>query len=321
MTHYKYTGGKRFITFPPAGKPLNTVLRAARYIWSLIFLPYALLKAERLGTPGLDCRLTCIGLGLRAIAAGEMRRGLKLIADPMDSIRYFELSFVLETARRMSVHHYLDVSSPRLVPLMVASAHRGLVAEMINPLSADLTESAALSRSIGLERSCRLNCRTIEDADFPNETFDLITSVSVVEHIPEDSNAIATMWRMLRPGGKLVITVPCAREAFDEHTNCDEYGLVEPDHAGYVFWQRYYSERSLRERIWSITGEPTTIQLYGESVRGIYDRSVEEKRTNRHYQFWKEPILMGQSFRKFCRFEELVGFGVVAMVFSKPVKD
>lgn len=317
MTEYRQTAGKRFITFPAAGRPLNAAARAGRLFWSLLFLPYALTRAKQLGTPGLECRIACIGLGLRAIAAGDLRRGLKLIANPMDSFRYFEAAFALRVARGVAAARYLDVSSPRLVPLLVARAHQGLVADLINPLPSDLQETAALAKSVGMASCFRWACRTIDTAGFPDESFDLITSVSVVEHIPDDTAALAVLWRMLRPGGKLVLTVPCAREACEEYTNIDEYGLLKPDREGYVYWQRYYSEESLRQRVWSVTGPPTTMRIFGERWHGAYDRNVEAKRTDAHYRYWEEPILMGSDFRNFERLEELIGMGVVAMEFTK----
>ncbi|MEM9161280.1 MAG: class I SAM-dependent methyltransferase [Verrucomicrobiota bacterium] len=44
---------------------------------------------------------------------------------------------------------------------------------------------------------------------FPDDHFDLITSISVVEHIPRIEAAIAEMYRILAPGGKLLITTDC----------------------------------------------------------------------------------------------------------------
>ncbi len=62
------------------------------------------------------------------------------------------------------------------------------------------------------------------------------------------------------------------------------------------------------------------MRIFGESFRGVYDRNVEEKRTDPRYRYWEEPILMGRDFRHFERFEELVGMAVVAMEFTKPVE-
>ena len=41
---------------------------------------------------------------------------------------------------------------------------------------------------------------------FPDESFDYITSISVIEHIPEVERAVAEMYRCLKPNGMLLLT-------------------------------------------------------------------------------------------------------------------
>jgi hypothetical protein len=51
----------------------------------------------------------------------------------------------------------------------------------------------------------------------------------VLEHIPEDRDALEKMRNLLESGGKLLLSVPCAAEAFEEYIDFDEYGLLEMD--------------------------------------------------------------------------------------------
>jgi SAM-dependent methyltransferase len=46
---------------------------------------------------------------------------------------------------------------------------------------------------------------------FAAETFDLVTALDVVEHIDDDLGALREMRRVLRPGGRLLVTVPAYR--------------------------------------------------------------------------------------------------------------
>jgi len=46
---------------------------------------------------------------------------------------------------------------------------------------------------------------------YPDGTFELITSISVVEHIPAVEQAIAEMYRCLKPGGRLLLTTDCGQ--------------------------------------------------------------------------------------------------------------
>jgi SAM-dependent methyltransferase len=43
---------------------------------------------------------------------------------------------------------------------------------------------------------------------FPDGAFDIVIASEILEHIPDDEAAIAEVVRVLRPGGRLVVTVP-----------------------------------------------------------------------------------------------------------------
>ncbi len=52
---------------------------------------------------------------------------------------------------------------------------------------------------------------------FPNDTFDVIVATDVLEHIQDDSAALREWRRVLRPGGKIIITVPAYQWLWSEH--------------------------------------------------------------------------------------------------------
>lgn len=47
--------------------------------------------------------------------------------------------------------------------------------------------------------------------------FDLITALDVIEHIEDDNAAVASLVSMLKPGGRLIITVPAFMVLWDQH--------------------------------------------------------------------------------------------------------
>lgn len=53
--------------------------------------------------------------------------------------------------------------------------------------------------------------RTVDLTCMPyaDRTFDLITSISVIEHIPAVERALSEMYRCLKPGGRLLLTTDC----------------------------------------------------------------------------------------------------------------
>lgn len=287
-----------------------------------VLVPWYWLMALLLRTPGLGFRARCLWLGLRLLVSPHAPfprvSALGLILMPMDSTRYFEFDYVERATATLPATHYFDVSSPRLVPVMFALSRNDLLVDMINPDPKDLAGSRQLVTAVGLAGRCRLHgCLTV-DAPFEPETFDIVSCVSVLEHIPEDSDALRSMWATLKRGGTLVLTVPCMARACEQYIDEDEYGLLPKDQNGYVFWQRFYDSALLDERVFSVVGRPVNIEIYGEKISGSFARNAEQKRRlRRGYPFWREPYMMGREYRFFRTLEELPGDGVIAMTFIK----
>lgn len=51
-------------------------------------------------------------------------------------------------------------------------------------------------------------CGTMEEIDWPAESFDLVTLFAVVEHLPDPQRTLMAATRLLRPGGWMVVMVP-----------------------------------------------------------------------------------------------------------------
>jgi SAM-dependent methyltransferase len=235
----------------------------------------------------------------------------------MDSTRYFEFGFAWDSLSDFSGFRYLDVSSPRLFPIILTLKKKAVVAELMNPDLDDLSRTGNLVKALGLESHCNLHGCLIDAAPFDSGSFDAISSISVVEHIPQDTRAIRKMWNLLKPGGRLLLTLPCAAQASEQYIDRNEYGLLAANEAGYFFFQRLYDQVSLDERIFSVTGQPRRRAIYGEKVPGALRRNLDRKLGDPSYPYWKEPYMMGRGFRYFNDLSELPGEGVIAMEFEK----
>ncbi len=76
----------------------------------------------------------------------------------------------------------------------------------------------------------------VEEMPWDDASFDLITCLDVIEHTPDDGPALCELYRVTRPGGFLLVTVPAYQALWSLH-----------DEANHHF--RRYSRRSLRTAV------------------------------------------------------------------------
>jgi SAM-dependent methyltransferase len=75
-----------------------------------------------------------------------------------------------------------------------------------------------LPRAIEAAERARLIANAAgEHLPFPGQTFDLILSHEVLEHVQDDRQAVAEMVRTLQPGGRIVLFVPNRGYPFETH--------------------------------------------------------------------------------------------------------
>lgn len=292
-----------------------------RVLKHAVFSPGYWILAHVYSTPGLYFHRYIALLGLRLLLRkkGSVSYSdiYRMIFQPIDSTRYFEFDSTWRNIHSGPIGRFLDVSSPRMFPLMLLRKDRGLRGELINPDTKDLGITERLFRASGVGDRCKFHGCLIEEAPFDPETFDTITSISVVEHIPREDVALEALWNLLKPGGRLLLTVPCAAEALEEFMDFDEYGLLEKDDEGYVFGQRFYDEDLLREKIFRVTGEPHRSVIYGEISCGTFFEDRQAKLLRKEYPFWREPYAFGREYKQYDRIRDLPGTGVIALEFAK----
>jgi SAM-dependent methyltransferase len=62
-----------------------------------------------------------------------------------------------------------------------------------------------------------LLCFDLSESILPNERFDVIVALNVIEHIKDDNNALAQCYRMLKPGGLIILEVPAGEKLYDSY--------------------------------------------------------------------------------------------------------
>lgn len=78
---------------------------------------------------------------------------------------------------------------------------------------------------------------------FPDASFDRVIAAEVLEHIVDDRTAMAELARVLKPGGRMAVTVPRFGPEFVNWTLSEDYHGVPGGHI------RIYRRRQLFERL------------------------------------------------------------------------
>lgn len=87
----------------------------------------------------------------------------------------------------------------------------GRISEMLAEKTDDLTVSdisAKLSSRVGEKLAVKSKASDACDLQFNDASFDYVISSECIEHTPDPKKAISEMIRVLKPGGKLIVTSP-----------------------------------------------------------------------------------------------------------------
>ena len=94
-------------------------------------------------------------------------------------------------------------------------------------------EALNLARERGVQN---LVLSDAEALQFSDEKFDVLTALDVLEHTDNDLAALSEMYRVLKPGGALVITVPA-------------YGFLWSEHDEALHHRRRYTAHEMRNKL------------------------------------------------------------------------
>ena len=183
---------------------------------------------------------TSVALGLRHLLRhGYQREAVIRVIVPLDPSRYLELPYALDALGARAGDRVLDLASPKL--LAAELARRGVEVISVDEHEPELERWRRLAPGVRFERA---DGRALPHDD---GAFDHAYSVSVLEHVADggDAGALRELARVVRPGGRIVITLPHARTARDEYRDTPLY----EDHGrapnGRYFFQRWYDDARL----------------------------------------------------------------------------
>jgi len=251
-------------------------------------------------------------IALSMLLHGE-RGATELLVNPVSSMRYWEFPFAW-AAIPTGATRCLDVASPRLFALRAAEELRMDVL-MINPDERDAAETRRLAQF----RRLPIKVDALRIQELREAGFDCVWSISVVEHVAGDEgdrDAMRQMFGALRPGGRLIVTVPVDRTFRLEYRQHDEYGLTEE--TGRVFFQRFYDLEAIQNRLVTAVGvAPSVVGWFGEKVAGSWDKYEAAWRSGQQRVTVSDPERMAGQYQEFASWAAMPGIGVAGLVFDK----
>ena len=254
------------------------------------------------------------------------RAATELLTIPVKCTRYFEFAFA-RSALPPNCRQALDVSSPYLFSLYVASQRRGLDLRIMNPDPKDLAHSRDIFGMLGADAAVVFDRAPVDALDSIKAQYDCIWSLSVIEHINgpsgDDVDAVRRLARCLRPGGALILTVPVDRTFHAEYTSHDLYGTqrqdpeAPPDRP--YFFQRVYNELAIAARLHEAFGvPPMRVEWFGEKKPGHLAQHIARWRSEGSFHTIDDPLDMAVNYRIYPSWDAMPGAGVCGLLYVKP---
>lgn len=203
---------------------------------------------------------------------------LTRIINPIDTVRYTEFTYFLKFIKNsnLSKMNILDISSPFIISYILASKNKVLKTDINIEEKQNINESINLS--FKLEDATQLS--------FKDDTFDLIYSISVIEHIYNKYiQAINEMIRVLKQDGYIYLTFPVSFKHVEEWSNTNIYSHQYKEN-NKTFFQYRFCESDLNNIFKSLKNvDIIDMSIYWERNNGQYDKAMSQikKQLNNKY--------------------------------------
>ncbi len=258
--------------------------------------------------PGLEFHRFRVRLALSTIVSKkkELRNVIIQVLD--QTIRptaFFEFDFAWKAvASREPLGTYLDYSSPWLFPAMLL-AKRHCERPMV--LDSDFLGIEAIERLAKNppNEGRRAIGSRIKDGAFTSELFDVVTSLSSIDHVADDVGILKQLWGAVKPGGMLLLSLPCTGRAVKGDPDRKTFPPFAQKFKERM--RRLYDEQMLQERVFAVVGRPRRYVVYGES----------NPATDRHLATPGNVMAIARGWQTYSDLRDIPGEGLIAMKFLK----
>jgi SAM-dependent methyltransferase len=128
---------------------------------------------------------------------------------------------------------------------------------------------AAASRGIDLVQA------DVQSLDYPGESFDAVVMEHVIEHVEDPAAVLGEAWRVLAPGGELVVVTPNADSMLHRRYGADWLALDAPRHF------QVFTRKSLIRLAEEVGVEHVSIVTTARSANGVARAAWKFRRDGR----------------------------------------
>lgn len=261
--------------------------------------------------PGLKFHRFRVSLGVKSLLG---RKQLSPAALTMALHRtpracsYLGFHFASRFLSGDSLGDYLDVSSPWLFPLAMLSSYHAVSATILSQEAPRLRNLLSAAK-IPTEQDVRCEAGDIQLDD---ESYDTVTSLWSPEEAEHGARDIRNLWRVLRPGGTLLLSVPCTGAGADsEAENLNDEKSRQSER------REIYDPRMLERDIFQVIGQPKRYAIYG-AQRSASANEFSAGEDSDALPDSRDSLAIGRDWRCYANLQELVGPGVIVMKFTSP---
>lgn len=257
-------------------------------------------------------------VGWRLLSSADLS-GFRFVLVPVTSVRYFEFAFVKEVLPT-DPRDCLDLSSPALFSLFMASRCPDTTITMINPDARDISKTTKIVEELHISNLCT-STKALHELQPPSEGYDCIWSISVLEHISgayDDGQSMGMLYAALKSGGRLIITIPVDRRFWIEYRDQDYYGTQQKREDGY-FFQRFYDLDAIWERLLKpINCEPLELRWFGETEKGRFHEYIQCWLNDGLDCIVDDPREIVDHYQEYESWQDMPGVGICGLVIEKP---